>query len=101
MLFDDLKTEYQNVLVAQLSVTLCDSMDCSPPGSSVQGVLKARILKCFAIPFSSGSPSVRTLHHDLSVLVALHGMAHIFIELDKADPGNEINYFWSPSTLEP
>ena len=41
MLFDDLKTEYQNVLVAQLSATLCNSMDCSPPGSSVQGVLKA------------------------------------------------------------
>ena len=54
------------------------------PFHTVHGFLKARILKCFAIPFSSGSPSVRTLHHDLSVLVALHGMAHIFIELDKA-----------------
>ena len=55
MLFDDLKTEYQNVLVAQLSATLCDSVDCSPPGSSVQGVLKARILKWVAIAFSRGS----------------------------------------------
>ena len=32
------------------------------------GVLKARILKWFAIPFSSGPHFVRPLHHDLSVL---------------------------------
>ena len=43
-----------------------------------------RILKWFAIPFSSGPHLVRTLHHDLSILVALHGMGHSFIELDKA-----------------
>ena len=35
---------------------------------TVHGVLKARILKSFAIPFSSGPCFVRTLHHDLSVL---------------------------------
>ena len=35
---------------------------------TVHGVLKARILKWFAIPFSSGPHSVRSLHHDLSVL---------------------------------
>ena len=33
-----------------------------------EGVLKARILKRFAIPFSSGTRSVRTLHHDPSIL---------------------------------
>ena len=34
------------VLVAQLCPTLCDPMDCSPPGcSSVHGILQARILK--------------------------------------------------------
>ena len=47
-------------------------------------VLKARILKWFAIPFSSRPHFVRTLHHDPSVLGDLHGMAHSFIELDKA-----------------
>ena len=31
---------------------------------TVNGVLKARILKWFSIPFSSGPHSVRTLHHD-------------------------------------
>ena len=35
---------------------------------TVHGVLKARILKWFAIPFCSGPHFVRTLHHDPSVL---------------------------------
>ena len=35
--------------------TLCDPMDCSPPGSSVHGILQARILECVALPFSRGS----------------------------------------------
>ena len=42
------------------------------------------MLKWFAIPFSSGPRFVSTLHHDPPILVALHGMAHSFIELDKA-----------------
>ena len=32
---------------------LCNPMDCSPPGSSVHGILQARILECVAISFSS------------------------------------------------
>ena len=35
---------------------------------TVHGVLKARILNWFAIPFSSGPHFVRPLHHDLSIL---------------------------------
>ena len=31
---------------------LCNPMDCSPPGSSVHGILPARILKCIAMPSS-------------------------------------------------
>ena len=38
------------------------------PFHTVYGVLKARILKWFVIPFSSGPRFVRTLHHDPSVL---------------------------------
>ena len=38
------------------------------PFHTVHGVLRARILKWFAIPFSSGPHSVRPLHHDLSNL---------------------------------
>ena len=34
---------------------LCDPMDCNPPGSSIHGILQARILEWVAIPFSRGS----------------------------------------------
>ena len=48
-------------------------------------VLKARILKWFTIPFSSGPHFVRTLHHDPSILgSSTCRMAHSFIELNKA-----------------
>ena len=42
-------------LVAQSCLTLCDSMDCSPPGFSVHRILQARILEWIAIPFFRGS----------------------------------------------
>ena len=45
--------------VAQSCSTLCDPMDCSLPGSTVHGVLQARILKWVAIPFSRGSSPLR------------------------------------------
>ena len=38
------------------------------PSHTVHGVLTARTLKWFAIPFSSGPHSVRPLHHDPTVL---------------------------------
>ena len=43
------------VVVAQLCRILCDLMGCSPPGSSVHGILQAGILEWVAIPFSRGS----------------------------------------------
>ena len=47
-------TLYLLVLVAQSCPTICDPIDCSPPGSSVPGILQARILEWVAIPFSRG-----------------------------------------------
>ena len=49
------------------------------PSHTVHGVLKAGILKWFAIPFSSGPHSVRPLHHDPSVLggPAWHGLVSL------------------------
>ena len=47
------------VLVTQLCLTLCNPMDCSPPGSSVHGILQARILEWVAISFSRGSSRPR------------------------------------------
>ena len=45
--------------VTQLCLTLCDPVDCSPPGSSVHGILQARILEWVAISFSRGSSRPR------------------------------------------
>ena len=42
-------------LVAWLCLTLCDPMNCGPPGSSVHGILQARILEWLAMPSSRGS----------------------------------------------
>ena len=39
-------------LVTSVSLTLCNPMDCSPPGFSVHGILQARILEWVAISFS-------------------------------------------------
>ena len=44
---------------AQLCPNLCDPMDCSPPGSSVHGILQARILEWVVISFSRGSSQPR------------------------------------------
>ena len=41
------------VLVTQSCPTLCDPMDCSPPGSSVRGILQRRTLEWVAISFSN------------------------------------------------
>ena len=46
----------QSALSAQLCQTICDPMDCSPPGSSVHGILQARILQWAAIPKWVASP---------------------------------------------
>ena len=47
---------------AKLCLSLCDPIDCSPPGSSVHEIFQARILEWVAIPFSRGSsqPGNRT-----------------------------------------
>ena len=42
--------------VAQSCLTPCEPIGCSPPGSSVHGILQARILEWIAIPFSRDLP---------------------------------------------
>ena len=44
------------MLVAQLYLILCDSMDCSPPGFSVHGILQARILEWLSFPLPGDLP---------------------------------------------
>ena len=43
--------------------TLCDPIDCSPPGSSVHGIVQAKILEWSAISFSKGSSPPRDYTH--------------------------------------
>ena len=54
-----MESEKVKVLVTKSCPTLCDPMDCSPPGSSVRGISQARILEWVAIPFSKGSSQPR------------------------------------------
>ena len=65
------------------------------PFHIIHGVLKTRILKLFAFRFFSGLHFVITLCHDLS-WVALHGIAHSFIELDTAVVHviSLVNFLW-------
>ena len=53
---------------AQSCPTLCNPMDCSPPGSSVHGILHARLLEWVAISFSRGSFWPRDQTHISRVL---------------------------------
>ena len=43
------ESESVKVLVAQLCLTLCDPMDCIPPGSCVHGIFLTRILEWVAM----------------------------------------------------
>ena len=45
--------------VSQSCPTLCDPMDCCPPGSSVHGILQVRVLEWVVISFSRGSSQPR------------------------------------------
>ena len=51
--------KHSKVFVTQSCPTLCISIDCSPPGSTVHRILQARILEWVAIPFYRGSSQTR------------------------------------------
>ena len=51
------------IVAAQSYPTLCNPMDCSPPGSSIAGILQARIVEWVAISFSRGSFRLRARTH--------------------------------------
>ena len=52
-----------DVKLLQSCPILCDPMDCSPPGSSVHGILQARILEWVAMSSSRGSSQPRDRTH--------------------------------------
>ena len=59
LVFSRLSMKGGKVKAAQSYLTLCDPVDCSPPVSSVHGILQAGILEWVAIPFSRGSSQPR------------------------------------------
>ena len=63
-------------LVAQSGPTLCNPVDYSPPGSSVHGILQARIQEWVAIPFSRGSSQPRDGARLLDCRQILHHLSH-------------------------
>ena len=50
-------------LLAKSCLTLCDPVDCSPPGTSVHEMLQARVLEWIAISCSRGSSRLRDPTH--------------------------------------
>ena len=69
------------------------------PFHTVHGVLKARILRWFAIPFSSGPHSIRPLHHDPSVLGGL--TRHGLVSLSQTREFSEFSHSLTSDSLQP
>ena len=59
MLYDSSYVHLCVHVVIKSCLTLCDPVDCSPPGSSVHGILQARVLEWVAIPSPRGSSQPR------------------------------------------
>ena len=53
--------------VSQSSLTLCNPMDCSQPGSSVHGILRARMLELFPSPDDLPNPGIKPMSPALQV----------------------------------
>ena len=52
--------------VTQSCPTLCNPMDCTPPGSPIHEILQARILEWVAIPSSGSLPDPEIKHASLA-----------------------------------
>ena len=57
------------MLVAQSCLTLCNTMDCTPPRFSDRGILQARRLEWVTMPFSDWVCSVFQIHTHLCLLL--------------------------------
>ena len=85
---DDVQSIYYECMQAkllQLCLTLCDPMDCSPPGSPVHGILQARILEGLSclplgdlpdLGIEPAAPAAPALQAD-SLLLSHHGSPYI------------------------
>ena len=77
-------------LVTKLYLTLCDSLDCRTPDSTVHGISQARILEWAAISFSRGSSWPR----DRTLGLALFTEHHVFRVQSHCNMNWHINTFY-------
>ena len=81
-------------LVTQLCLTLCDPMDCSPPGSSVHGILQAGILEWVAIPFCKDWTQVSCIACRFFIIWATRD-AHLNIKkINKLNWSSQLSKLW-------
>ena len=80
--------------VTQLCLTLCDSIDWSPPGFSVHGISQARILEWAAISFSGDLPNPGIGLRSLTSPALAGGFLAISAtrEAQNIHPGEELLY---------
>ena len=84
--------------VAQSCPTLCDPVDCSPPGSSVRGTLRASVLEWVAMPFSSPPQGLNLgLLHCRQILYCLHHKGSWSGQAERNRPDCA---WWSMSVLQ-
>ena len=74
----------------------CDPMDCSPPGSSVHGILQARILEWVAISFSR---ECRSCYYSSLQMRRLRQRGGAFSMVSQVELG--VLYFHDASPIEP
>ena len=67
--------------VLQSCPTLCDPIDGSPPGSSIPGILQARILEWVAIPFSNACMHAKSLQ----------SCPTLYDPMDSSPPGSSVH----------
>jgi len=82
--------------VAQSCPTLCDPMDCSPPGSSVHGIFQARVLEWVAISFSRICPYAAAA----AAAKSLQSCPTLFDPIDGSPPGSPVPGILQARTLE-
>ena len=87
-------------LYHMLCLTLCNSMDCSLPDSSVYEILQARILEWVAIPFSRGSshPGIKPQPPELQAASLQYeppGKPYIIYSSSL----NSLSYFFDPQCI--
>ena len=93
-------------MCAQSYLTLCKPVECSPPGSSVHGILQARILEWVAMPSSRGFPNPG-IEPVSSVSLALTGKfftvhlgkSHMFLIFRAKETETQNDYIWNTITV--